>query len=143
MFYTDRNHYRSLYIFNTNQYKNKIRHIVVLWWSCSLAEETCVSRLIMISLTLFQPGQAGWLWCRLRRCENMKLWKMYFPQMNFGYTHKNKIRQRKKKKMHGILRSCIKKILQPPLKSKIELDNIDNMRKCAKFAHVHILVHFC
>ena len=25
------------------------------------------------------------------RCENVKLWKMYFLQMNFGCTHKNKI----------------------------------------------------
>ena len=33
------------------------------------------------------------------QCENMKLWKMYFPEMNFGYTHKNKIVLENEKKI--------------------------------------------
>ena len=41
-------------------------------------------------------------------CENVKLWKMYFPQMNFGYSHKNKIVLEKE------TRSCIWKIGSPP-----------------------------
>ena len=36
---------------------------------------------------------------RIGRCENVKLWKMYFLQMNFVYTHKNKIDLEKIKKI--------------------------------------------
>ena len=53
---------------------------------------------------------------RLGRCENVKLWKMYFPQMNYGYTHKNK--KEKNSKTHKFLRSCILKNRQPPKKVK-------------------------
>ena len=51
----------------------------------------------------------------LGRCENVKLWKMNFPQMNFGYTPKNNIvlEKEKKKKCTDFCDHAFEKIGSP------------------------------